>query len=157
MKNTVKIRGVLAPGTVKIMVAVLQHPDGRISGYVRRVDPLSPGHKPFNALAFRQSARRMWTTEWQAQQTASQQCEQNRTKGFVPLLMGEYVVARQTDLERNLAFQIASVINDNDDFGSSNLQKGRAIHALLQPSPDLVASAAMSASRTIQPVASWFF
>ena len=140
---------------VSIMVMVAQHADRRIFGYIRRAEPTQNGKTSHKALVFKQFQSQVIAFSDVHKRLALDQYDQYCDSGFSSILDGNYLVDDSATLERDLALKIIRVIEANDDFGSSDIQKGRAIHYLLRPSSDLMLSAAMAASRAIQPAESW--
>ncbi|MCR1345364.1 hypothetical protein NRY68_06020 [Acidithiobacillus ferrooxidans] len=140
---------------INIVVAVAQHADRRIFGYIRRDEPTRSGKLGRKALVFKQFQSQVIAFSDVHKLPALDQYGQYCDSGFDSILEGNYLVDDSATLERDLALKIIRVIEANDDFGSSNLQKRRAIHDLLRHDPDLLMFAAMSASRAIQPAESW--
>ena len=142
---------------VRIMVMVAQHADQRIFGYIRRDEPTRASKPGRKALVFKQFQSQVIAFSDVHKRAALDQYHQYCDDGFSSILEGDYLVSDSTTLERDWALKIIRVIEANDDFGSSDLQKGRAIHYLLRPSSELTLSAAMAASRAIQPAEPWFW
>ncbi|MBU2772540.1 hypothetical protein HMI48_01000 [Acidithiobacillus ferrooxidans] len=143
--------------TVSIMVMVAQHADRRIFGYIRRAEPTLAGKSSPKALVFKQFQSQVIAFSDVRKRAALNQYNQYCDDGFSSILEGDYLVSDSTTLERDLALKIIKIIEANDDFGSSHLQKGRTIHYLLCPSSELMLSAAVAASRSIQPAESWYW
>ena len=142
-------------GTARIMVMVAQDADRRIFGYIRRVNPTRAGKSSPKAPVFKQLQSQVITFAEVRKRAALSQYNQYCDDGFSRLLEGDYLVDDSATLERDWALKIIRVIDANDEFGSPDLQKGRAIHYLLCPSSELMLSAAMAASRSIQPAEPW--